>query len=395
MTVAEAVIAAMFVGLTAYALFGGADFGAGSWDLLAGGDVRGAPSRRLIEHAIGPVWEANHVWLIFVLVVLWTGFPPAFAAVASTLYIALTLAAFGIIARGSAFAFRHTVTNPVLQRVFGAGFALSSVLTPFFLGTVAGGIASGRVPAGIATGDVIDSWLNPTGVLGGVLAVGTCAYLAAVFLCGDARREGEPALADYFRRRGLVTAVAVGAVALAGIGIIRADAPRLAAGLTGRALPLVVLSGVAGIGSMALLFRRRYGYARVAAALAVTAVLWGWALAQYPDVLPGQLTIEEAAAGRSTLVAMLVSLAIGSVLLLPALYLLYALFQRPHPVHAVPAQGSGELAPVVPAGRPGRPASRRSAGPGRQSRVRSAAVDVAGVLLGALWRRRRRSAGRR
>src|SRR5918994_1909088 len=145
----------MFVGLTAYALFGGADFGAGSWDLLAGGDVRGAPSRRLMEHAIGPVWEANHVWLIFVLVVLWTGFPPAFAAVASTLYIALTLAAFGIIARGSAFAFRHTVTNTVLQRVFGAGFALSSVLTPFFFGTVAGGIASGRVPAGIPPGGVI------------------------------------------------------------------------------------------------------------------------------------------------------------------------------------------------------------------------------------------------
>jgi hypothetical protein len=189
MSSADWMLAVTWVGLTLYALFGGADFGAGFWDLLAGGDVRGRPQRGLIEHSIGPVWEANHVWLIFVIVLAWTGFPPVFAAVASTLYIPLTLAAFGIIARGAAFAFRKASTELWQQRLFGAAFALSSVLTPFFLGTIAGGIASGRVPSGLARGNLLTSWWNPTSILGGVLAVGTCAYLAAVYLCADARRD--------------------------------------------------------------------------------------------------------------------------------------------------------------------------------------------------------------
>src|ERR671920_1027529 len=144
MTVAEVVLAVMFVGLTAYALFAGADFGAGVWDLVAGGTRRGRAPRDLIEHSLAPVWEANHVWLIFVLVVMWTGFPPAFAAVASTLYLPLTLAALGMIARGAAFAFRKTVPSLSVQRMFGAAFAFSSFVTPYFLGAVVGGIASGR-----------------------------------------------------------------------------------------------------------------------------------------------------------------------------------------------------------------------------------------------------------
>src|SRR3954452_16953371 len=213
MTLAVAVLALMWVGLTAYALFGGADFGAGFWDLFAGGADPGAPQRRLIEHSIGPVWEANHVWLIFVLVVLWTAFPPAFAAIASTLYIPLTLAAFGMIARGSAFAFRKTVSSFGLRRFFGAAFAISSLVTPFFLGAVAGGVASGRVPPGIAAGDILTSWLNPTSVLGGSLAVGTCAYLASVFLCADAVREGALDVLPRIRQQALISALVVGVVA--------------------------------------------------------------------------------------------------------------------------------------------------------------------------------------
>ena len=169
MTMAEAVLAVMWVGLTAYALFGGADFGGGAWDLLAGNAEKGRRQRDLVEHSLAPVWEANHVWLIFVLVVLWTAFPPAFAAIASTLYIPLTLAAVGMIARGSAFAFRKTAPSPAMRRALDGAFALSSVLTPFFLGAIAGAVASGRVPPGIAQGNVITSWLNPTSVLGGVL----------------------------------------------------------------------------------------------------------------------------------------------------------------------------------------------------------------------------------
>ncbi len=328
MTLAEVVLGVMFVGLIAYALFGGADFGAGIWDLLAGGTRRGAPQRAVIEHAIGPVWEANHVWLIFVLVVLWTGFPAGFTPVASTLYVPLTLAAFGMIARGSAFAFRKSITTLGMRRFLGAAFAVSSLVTPYFLGAVVGGVASGRVPQGIATGNVVTSWVNPTSTLGGVLAVLTCAYLAAVFLCLDALREGRTELAEGFRRRALGTAAVTGLVGLGGFFVLRADAPQLAEGLFGRALPVVVLSVLAGLASIALLVLRRYAVARVTAALAVATILIGWATAQYPYLLLPDLTIADAAAGRPTLVAMLVSLVLGSLLLVPALVYLYRLFQH-------------------------------------------------------------------
>jgi cytochrome d ubiquinol oxidase subunit II len=281
-TLAEVVLGVMFVGLIAYGLFGGADFGAGVWDLLAGGTRRGARQRDLIEHSIAPVWEANHVWLIFVLVVLWTAFPSAFAAVVTTLYIPLTLAAFGMIARGAAFAFRKSISTLGMRRFLGASFALSSLVTPYFLGAVVGGVASGRVPAGIAAGDVITSWTNPTSVLGGVLAVLVCAYLAAVFLCADAHREGAEDLADQFRARALGTAALTGLIGIAGLFVLRADAPLLFEGLTGRALPVVVLSVVAGVAAFVLLATRRYVPARLASALAVTAILVGWAVAQYP-----------------------------------------------------------------------------------------------------------------
>jgi cytochrome d ubiquinol oxidase subunit II len=325
---AEVLLAVTWVGVTAYALFGGADFGGGFWDLLAGGTGRGREQRALIEHAIGPVWEANHVWLIFVLVVLWTAFPPVFAAAASTLYVPFTLAAVGVIGRGAAFAFRKSVTELPLQRLFGAAFALSSVLTPFFLGTVAGAVASGRVPPGNATGDLVGSWWNPTSLLGGALAVGACAYLAAAYLTADAARAGQPGLAGAFRRRAIATGLVVGAVAVAGIAVLRADAPVLFAGLTGRALPLVAASALAGLASLWLLVRRRFLAVRVTAALAVAAVVWGWAVGQYPWMLLGSLTIGQAAASRPVVQAVLGSLAVGALLFLPPLAWLYVLFQR-------------------------------------------------------------------
>jgi cytochrome d ubiquinol oxidase subunit II len=329
-SLAEVVLGIMFVGLIAYALFAGADFGAGIWDLLSGGTQRGARRRAVIEHAIGPVWEANHVWLVFVLVVLWTGFPPAFAAIASTLYIPLTGVALGVIARGAAFAFRKNVEDLAQRRLYGAAFASSSVLTPFFLGTVAGAIASGRVPPGIAQGDVLGSWVNPTSLLAGVLAVGICGYLAAVYLCADATRAAQLDLADAFRRRALGTGLGVGAVALAGIAVLHADAPRLFAGLTGRALPVVALSTAAGLASLGLLIARRYRLSRITAALAVTAVLWAWAVAQFPLLLVPTLSIDDAAAGRATLQATLIVVVVGAALLAPSLGWLFWLFQQ-HP----------------------------------------------------------------
>lgn len=334
MTTAEALLALMWVGVTAYALFGGADFGAGFWDLVAGGPQRGSAQRRLIEHSIGPVWEANHVWLIFVLVMLWTGFPEAFAAIASSLYVPLTLVAAGVILRGAGFAFRKAVTGVALERLFGATFAASSVITPFFLGTVAGAVASGRVPAGIAEAHPVRSFVNPTSLLGGVLAVVVCAYLAAVYLTADARRAGEAELVEAFRRRALASGAATGVVVLGGIGVLHADAPALFDGLTGRGLPLVVLSAIAGAVSLLCVWQRRFVAARVAAASAVTAVLWGWAAGQYPDLLTGELTIRQAAAAPATLRAVLLSLIVGAVLVVPALVALYALSQRDAPDEA-------------------------------------------------------------
>jgi cytochrome d ubiquinol oxidase subunit II len=327
-TLPEVVLGLMFVGLIAYGLFGGADFGAGIWDLLSGGTRAGARRRALIEHSIGPVWEANHVWLIFVLVVLWTAFPRGFVSVATTLYVPLTLAAFGMIARGAAFAFRKSTTELGLRRFLGASFALSSLATPYFLGAVVGGVASGRVPPGIAAGNVVTSWLNPTSTLGGVLAVLVCAYLAAVFLCGDAVRDGHEELAEEFRVRALGTAAVTGAAGLVGFFVLRADAPLLFAGLLGRGLPVIVVSVVAGIAAIVLLVLRRYAPARIASALAVATILVGWATGQYPYLLPPALTIDDAAAGRPTLVAMLVSLVIGTLVLVPSLIYLYSLFQR-------------------------------------------------------------------
>jgi cytochrome d ubiquinol oxidase subunit II len=328
-TLADAMAGVMWLGVTLYALFAGADFGAGFWDLVAGAERRGHAQRQLIEHSIGPVWEANHVWLIFVLVVMWTCFPALFGDVASTLYIPLSVAAFGIIARGSAFAFRKTVTATWQRRVFGAGFAASSVITPFFLGAAAGAVASGRVPPGIGAGAPIASWWNPVSVMTGVLAVIACAYLAAVYLCGDARRGGDAKLITQFRSRALVAGVLAGALAAAGLGFLHGDAPVLFHGLTHRGLVLVIVSAVAGVASLGLLYRSHFLTARISAALAVAAVLWGWAVAQYPHLLDPGLTIAAGAAAHEVLFATLISLAVGAVLLIPSLAWLYILFQRP------------------------------------------------------------------
>ncbi|MEU7426343.1 cytochrome d ubiquinol oxidase subunit II [Streptomyces sp. NPDC040750] len=221
----------------------------------------------------------------------------------------------------------------------GAFFASSSLVTPLFLGAVAGGVASGRVPAGLAEGDLITSWVNPTSALGGVLAVLTCAHLAAVYLCADVAREGDTELARTFARRAVVTGLASGAVALAGTAVLHADAPELVHGLTHRALPLVVLSAISGVAGLGLLATRHYLAARAAAALAVAAILWAWGTAQYPAMLVGSLTVTQTASQPAVLSACLISLACGALLLVPALWLLYGTFQRaqtPQPDHRRP-----------------------------------------------------------
>jgi cytochrome d ubiquinol oxidase subunit II len=325
---ANLVAAILWLGVTIYAVLGGADFGAGLWDLLAGDAERGESPRDLIDASIGPVWEANHTWLIFDLVILWSAFPLAFASLMSTLFIPLTLAAFGIILRGSGFAFRKSIRRLAARRAFGATFALSSVITPFFLGTALGGIASGRVPAGNAAGDPWTSWLNPTSLLVGVLAVAAGAYIAAVFLVAAARRRDDRDLERYFRRRALGMGIVTGGLSLAGIAILHADAPALSAGLTGRALPLVGASVVMGSAGLVMLARGATRGIRILAAAAVTAIVWGWGVAQLPAILPGSLTIAAAAAPAGTLDALLVISIAAAVTIGPSLALLFILDGR-------------------------------------------------------------------
>ena len=328
MTLANAVAIVLFFGVTAYAIFGGADFGAGFWDLVAGGAERGERPRALIDHSIGPVWEANHVWLIFSLVVLWTAFAEAFASITLTLFVPLTLAAFGIVLRGSSFAFRKAVFRTRDQRNFGAAFALSSVLVPYCMGAVAGAIAAGRVPSGGKAGDPVTSWVNPTSIVGGVLAVTVCAYLSAVYLTWDAKRLDDPEMEAYFRRRSIGAGVAAGVIAAVGIVVFYADARYLFDGLVSRALPLVILSGLCGIGSLVLLVRRANHGARLLSVGAVASVVVGWGVAQWPYLLPESLKVDQAAAPEGTLGAVLVVFALAAVIILPSLALLYVLDQK-------------------------------------------------------------------
>ena len=324
----DAVAAVLWVGVTLYAVFGGADFGAGFWALVSGSGERGERARHLIDRAIGPVWEANHVWLIFILVVLWTGFSTAFESIMSTLFIPLCLAALGIVLRGAGFAFHESADRLGARRFSEHLFAASSVITPFFMGTVVGAVASGRVPVGNAAGDPVSSWLNPVSVMVGVLFVATGAYLAAVFLVSDARRINDDDLESYFRARAIAAAVGTGAIALAGIFILKEDARYVYDGLTSEGIPLVILSAVCGLGALALLRHAARRGARELAVGAVVAIIWGWGVAQYPYLLPTDLTISAGAGSDATMTMVLIVFVAAVILVIPSIALLYTLTQR-------------------------------------------------------------------
>jgi cytochrome bd ubiquinol oxidase subunit II len=356
----------VLVGLILYTVLAGADFGAGFWQLIAGGGERGRQIRDHAHHANAPVWEANHVWLILVITVLWTGYPTVFGSVFSTLAIPIFVAAIGIVFRGLAYTLQNATMEPRQRRLIDMTFAVSSIITPYMLGTVIGAIASGRVPVGNAAGDLVTSWVNPTSILAGCLAVVTGAFLAAVYLAADARRIDEAALANAFRMRALFAGAAAGALAIAGLIVEDHDAPRIYNGLTsGWGLAAVVVSGVAGLTSLGLAWTRRYGAARASAALAVAAILSGWAAAQRPDVLPG-LTLSAAAAADSTMIAIIISIAIGAVILFPSLALLFRLSL------------AGRFDPA--AIRRQKPA----AGPDAPRPAWSARVAIAGLLIGVV-----------
>jgi cytochrome d ubiquinol oxidase subunit II len=345
----------ILIGLTLYVVLGGADFGAPVWQVLAGRGERAEEIRAHAHESMAPVWEANHVWLIFVLTVMWTAYPTAFGSLASTLCVPLLIAGVGIILRGAAYALRAGTSSPGQVKAIDMVSAGSSILTPFALGAAVGGIASGRVPVGNAAGDLITSWLNPTSVLIGVLSVVASAYIAAVFLAADAMRRNEPALAYEFRRRALVTGLLAGAIAMAGLVVVRLDTRALFDELlTGAALGGVVASVLAGLGTLVLIARERFELARYTAALAVAAIIAAWALGQQPTLLPG-LTIEQAAAPHDTLVAVLVAILVGALVLFPSLALLFRLVLGGRLGHGVeePAAAPSPARRLVAASAPG------------------------------------------
>jgi cytochrome d ubiquinol oxidase subunit II len=325
---AAAVGGILLASVTLYAVLGGADFGGGLWDLLAGGDRRGRAPRALIEESITPVWEANHVWLIFDLVIFWTAFPRAFAAVMTTAALPLWLAVAGIVLRGAGFAFRKELSRLPQQRAAGATFAFSSLLTPFFIGTVVGAIASGQIPANAGHAS-LSAWTSATSLLTGLLFVGTCSYIAAVYLVGEAAHRGDRSLQHYFTRRAQAAAIITGALSLATLAELHISNAALFSRLTGRALALVIIAGLCGLAVLGLLTASRPRGIRVPAALGVAAVIWGWGVAQYPELLPGtSMTLTGAGTPHSTLVAIIWLSAAGALIVGPSYALLFALQGR-------------------------------------------------------------------
>lgn len=327
----EIIAGIMVLALNAYVLMGGADFGGGLWDLLATGPRR-EEQRALIADSIAPIWEANHVWLIVVVVLLFTAFPPAFGILGTVLHIPLTLMLLGIVLRGSAFVFRSYGSRPAARARWGRAFAIASTITPVLLGVVIGAVASGNVAnaaghigaASFAT-VFIAPWLSPFPIAVGVFALALFAFLAAVYLALAAR---EPELQEDFRRRALVMAIIVLVTAAIALGLAYGSAPRVARGVAGSAWSIVLhlCTAAAAITAIVALWRRSYRLARIAAAAQVTLILWGWAFAQFPYVLPETLSIREAAAPTITLTLLLIGLAVGAGILIPSLRYLFRTF---------------------------------------------------------------------
>jgi len=315
-----------------FALAGGADFGAGLWSLFARRGERATEQQQLIERSIGPLWEANELWVVVSAVILWSAFSPAFSAYGTALFIPFVLAIAGILLRGAFLAFRIEAQEeaPGAYRFFGEVFGIMSILTPFFLGTAAGAIASGRLRLNeneLPVDGYLQPWLGPFPIIVGLLGVATCVYLSAIYLTLEAA-DNEP-LQEDFRIRGITAGVVLGVLGVAAMPITRSDAPYMWDGLYpgGLGSALMVVAALSLLASLALLFLRRYWLARAAAVVQVVAVFCAWAVAQYPYLLVPDITIQDAASPRSVLVAMSILIIVYVVVLGPSLWLLFRLFK--------------------------------------------------------------------
>jgi cytochrome bd ubiquinol oxidase subunit II len=325
-----AVAAVVLVAMIAYVTSGGADFGGGIWELFATGP-RASRQRNALRDAIAPIWEAHHVWLIVVVVVMFVCFPRAFSAIMVALHVPITLMLFGVVLRGSAFAFRsYAAGDERLAGRWARIFVVSSTVTPFMLGVVAGAIAGGELRISSATGEVVtdyfSAWVSPFPMAIGLLLTAICAYLAAVYMAVE---TPEPELAEDFRLRGLIAGVAVGAFALLGVVVAYVDAMPLFERLVLApwAPGFHVVTGAIATAALVGLWRRRYRIAQLLAIVQTALILVGWALAQYPYVIAPDLTIEAAAAQREVLVAVLWVLGLGALLLVPSFAYLYVIFK--------------------------------------------------------------------
>ena len=328
MTAAEAVAGVLVLGVTLYAWSGLADYGAGLWDLTAGGRQSGRRARALIDAAVTPIWEANHVWLVFLLITCWTGFGIAFASIMTTLFVPLTLAALGIVLRGASFALRKDAARRGWRHIAGALFGLGSILAPFSLGAALGGVAAARVPVGNAAGDQVTSWLNPTSIAVGLLAVAMGAYLSATYLVAEARRRDAPDLERYFRARAVGAGVAGVGLGVAALGSLWADERAMFDRVVARGSPLIVVGILALAVSFGLARRGVVRGLRVAGVVGVAALVWSWAVAQAPYLLPFSLTISDGAGSPATLRWLLVWTGVAAATVVPALVLLYVIDQR-------------------------------------------------------------------
>jgi cytochrome d ubiquinol oxidase subunit II len=322
------VIVAIFIlsSLIIYALMGGADFGGGIWSLLAFGP-RAKRQREAIAHAIAPIWEANHVWLILVIVLLFTGFPEGFTTMMTALNIPMTMMLLGIVLRGSAFVFhKYDVKD---KSRWSTVFGMASFLTPFSQGVILGALTTGqiRVEQGRVLTGFMAGWLTPFALSCGVFALGLFAFLAATYLTLDTREESD--LQDDFRRRSLWCGLALGPVALVVFLTSRRGAPAMHHELTRWWAPvLLVWTSLFAGAALVALWLRRFAAARLAAIGQVTLILMGWGLAQYPNLVTPDVTVLNAAAPEFTLRLLVIALGFGAVLLLPSLAYLFYVFKR-------------------------------------------------------------------
>jgi cytochrome d ubiquinol oxidase subunit II len=341
MSVALLALIVLWWGLIAYAVLGGADFGAGVWDLLTFGK-QAERQHKLINHALGPVWEANHTWLIFLIVGLFNVFPPAFAALSTALFVPFSIVLIGIVLRGAAFIFSYYAVNE--QGPFavwwGRVFSVTSLITPFFLGASAAAVASGKLlaPDGTARADLFASWTSPFALTIGAMAVVLCATLAAVYLTVEARGEKDEELAEQYRLRALIAGAVTAVLGALGLFFSIRDAPILWAGLLSQALPVVIATMIVGLATAIVLFQRRYRVARILIIAEAAFLLSSWGLSQYPYIIPPRFTIDNSANAPNVIVILLISVGIGLLILIPSLYYLFSVFKLSLPIPGVKPQ---------------------------------------------------------